>query len=65
MPTDVAANLTADALVLMDHEQHRAMEYPPHEVFIESLAPPQDMLIVGAVHIGQALASFAGQMGTG
>jgi xanthine dehydrogenase accessory factor len=63
LPTEIAADVTADALVLMDHEQHRAMEYPPHEVFIESLAPPQEMLIVGAVHIGQALASFAGQMG--
>ena len=63
LPTEIAADVTADAVVLMDHEQHRAMEYPPHEVFIESLAPPQEMLIVGAVHIGQALASFAGQMG--
>jgi xanthine dehydrogenase accessory factor len=63
LPPDIAADVTADALVLMDHEQHRAMEYPPHEVFIESLAPPQEMVIVGAVHIGQALASFAGQMG--
>ena len=63
LPKEIAADVTADAIVLMDHEQHRAMEYPPHEVFIESLAPPQEMLIVGAVHIGQALASFAGQMG--
>jgi xanthine dehydrogenase accessory factor len=63
LPDEVIGDLTADALVLMDHEQHRSMEYPPHTVFIESLAPPQEMLIVGAVHIGQALASFAAQMG--
>jgi xanthine dehydrogenase accessory factor len=63
MPPDIAEHLTADARVLMDHEQHRAMEYPPHTVFIESLAPPQEMVIVGAVHIGQSLASFASQMG--
>jgi xanthine dehydrogenase accessory factor len=63
LPDEIGTDLTADALVLMDHEQHRAMDYPPHSVFIESLAPPQEMLIVGAVHIGQALASFAGQMG--
>ncbi len=63
LPPDIADDLTADARVLMDHEQHRAMEYPPHTVFIESLAPPQEMVIVGAVHIGQSLASFAGQMG--
>jgi xanthine dehydrogenase accessory factor len=63
LPSDIAADVTADAMVLMDHEQHRAMDYPPHGVFIESLAPPQEMVIVGAVHIGQALATFAGQMG--
>ncbi len=62
-PSEIAVDVTADALVLMDHEQHRAMEYPPHTVFVESLAPPQEIVIVGAVHIGQWLASFAGQMG--
>ena len=63
LPGEIASHVTGDALQLMDHEQHRAMEYPPHTVFIESLAPPQEMVIVGAVHIGQSLASFAAQMG--
>ncbi|HVR77828.1 MAG TPA: XdhC family protein [Acidimicrobiia bacterium] len=63
LPAEIAGDVTADALVLMDHEQHRAMEYPPHTLFIESLAPPQEMVIFGAVHIGQSLASFASQMG--
>jgi xanthine dehydrogenase accessory factor len=63
LPPEISEPLSADARVLMDHEQHRAMEYPPHSVFIESLAPPQEMVIVGAVHIGQSLASFASQMG--
>jgi xanthine dehydrogenase accessory factor len=63
LPAEIASDLTADALLLMDREQHRAMEYPPHKVFVESLAPPQEMVIVGAVHIGQWLASFASQMG--
>jgi xanthine dehydrogenase accessory factor len=63
VPAAIAPDLIADALTLMDHEQHRAVEYPPHTVFIEALAPPQEMLIVGAVHIGQSLASFAAQMG--
>jgi xanthine dehydrogenase accessory factor len=63
LPEEIAAHVTADALQLMEHEQHRAMEYPPHSVFVESLAPPQEILIVGAVHIGQWLAAFATQMG--
>ncbi|HEY4606346.1 MAG TPA: XdhC family protein [Acidimicrobiia bacterium] len=63
LPAAVGADIASDALVLMDHEQHRSMEYPPHTVFIETLAPPQEMVIVGAVHIGQSLAGFASQMG--
>jgi xanthine dehydrogenase accessory factor len=63
LPAEIAADLTADARLLMDHEQHRAVEYPPHSVFIESLAPPQEIVIFGAVHIGQSLASFGAQMG--
>jgi xanthine dehydrogenase accessory factor len=63
LPPEIAAEVTADALVLMDHEQHRSMGYPPRAVFVETLAPPQEMLIFGAVHIGQSLASFATQMG--
>lgn len=63
IPADLSPDAIADAITLMDHEQHRSLEYPPHTVFVESLAPPQELVIVGAVHIGQALASFATQMG--
>jgi xanthine dehydrogenase accessory factor len=63
LPADLSPDAIADAITLMDHEQHRSLEYPPHTVFVESLAPPQELVIVGAVHIGQALASFATQMG--
>ncbi len=63
LPEEIRGDVIEDALVLMDHEQHRTMEYPPHAAFIESLAPPQEMVIFGAVHIGQSLASFASQMG--
>ncbi|MDP9494219.1 MAG: XdhC family protein [Actinomycetota bacterium] len=62
-PSDLSPDAVSDAKTLIDHEQHRTLEYPPHTVFIESLAPPQELVIVGAVHIGQALASFASQMG--
>jgi len=63
LPADLSPDAIPDAITLMDHEQHRSLEYPPHTLFVESLAPPQELVIVGAVHIGQALASFAAQMG--
>jgi xanthine dehydrogenase accessory factor len=63
LPSDVSADLVEDALALMAREQHRALDYGEHSAFTESLAPPQDLLIFGAVHIGQALATFGFQMG--
>ena len=63
LPGEVAGEIVDDAGALMEREQHRAMGYGDHSVFIETLAPPQDLLIFGAVHIGQALATFATQMG--
>ncbi len=63
LPKDIAEDLSEDALALMNHEQHRALSYGDHEVFIETLAPPPDLLVFGAVHIGQALCSFGSQMG--
>jgi xanthine dehydrogenase accessory factor len=63
LPDDIVSDVVEDALVLMNHEQHRALDYGEHSVFIETLAPPPDLLIFGAVHIGQALGSFGNQMG--
>lgn len=63
LPEGIAADVVADALALQAHEQHRALDYGDTSVFIETLAPPPDLLIFGAVHIAQSLASFAGQMG--
>ena len=63
LPDDVVSDVVEDALTLMGHEQHRTLEYGDHSAFIETLAPPPDLLIFGAVHIGQALATFATQMG--
>ncbi len=63
LPPEVVDDITEDAVALMNHEQHRAMGYGDHSVFIETLAPPPDLLVFGAVHIGQALCSFGSQMG--
>jgi xanthine dehydrogenase accessory factor len=63
LPEAIESDLVEDALALMAREQHRALEYGEHGVFIETLAPPPDLLVFGAVHIGQALCSFASQMG--
>jgi xanthine dehydrogenase accessory factor len=63
IPSEVADSVVADAMTLMRHEQHRAMDYGSHSFFIETLAPPPNLFIFGAVHIGQALASFGSQMG--
>lgn len=63
IPDEVSAHVIEDALVLMNHEQHRTMSYGDHEVFFETLAPPPDLLIFGAVHVAQALTSFATRMG--
>lgn len=63
LPAGTDQEIRADAVKLMKNEQRRALDYDSVSVFIETLAPPQDLLVFGAVHIGQSLALFAGQMG--
>jgi len=59
----IREQVVEDAVALMRNEQHRALDYGETSVFFETLAPPQDLIIFGAVHIGQSLAQFASQMG--
>lgn len=63
LPEEISSDLIDDAVTLMGREQHRSLDYGNHSAFIETLAPPPDLLVFGAVHIGQALASFGTQMG--
>ena len=63
LPEGIAADVSEDAVSLMRNEQHRTLDYGEHSVFIETLAPAQDLLVFGAVHIGQAVCSFGSQMG--
>lgn len=63
VPKEVAVEVTEDAIALMNHEQHRSMAYGDHTVFFETLAPQPDLLVFGAVHVAQALTTFASRMG--
>ena len=62
-PDSPVSDIVEDALVLMNHEQHRTMSYGEHGVFFETLAPPPDMLIFGAVHVAQSLTVIGTIMG--
>jgi len=63
LPEDLVKDVTEDALALMSHEQNRALTYGEHTVFYETLAPPPDLLIFGAVHVAQSLTTIATHMG--
>ena len=63
IPPGLVTEVTEDALVLMNHEQHRTMSYGDHSIFFETLAPPPDLLIFGAVHVAQSLTIFGTRMG--
>jgi len=63
VPEDIAADVTADALALMSHEQSRTLAYGGREVFIETVAPPPHLVVFGAVHIAQPLSTIARLLG--
>lgn len=63
LPTDIAADVLADATTLMDREQNRTLTYGGRRVFIETVAPPPLLLIVGAGHVAQPLSSFGRRLG--
>ena len=63
LPASIADDVIADAETLMAKEQSRTLEYGGTAVFIETIAPPPQLLIFGAVHVAQPLSSMATQMG--
>lgn len=63
LPEAVAADVLADAVELMDHEQSRTLEYGDRHVFVETVAPQPQLLIFGAGHIAQFLAKMAPELG--
>ncbi len=63
LPSEVAADVLADAKALMEHEQNRTLAYGGTEVFIETVAPPPHLVVFGAVHVAQPLSTMARLLG--
>jgi xanthine dehydrogenase accessory factor len=63
IPEDIAGDVLADAVELMEHERSRTLEYGDREVFIEAVAPQPLLLIFGAGHIAQPLSRMAPEIG--
>ncbi len=63
LPAAIADDVLADAAELMSREQSRTLVYGEISVFIEVVAPQPLMLIFGAGHNAQPLATMAKQLG--
>lgn len=63
LPAGLEEAIRADARVLLEREQSRAVAYEDRGVFIETIAPPPELVVFGAVHIAQELARHAQLLG--
>ncbi|MPZ53081.1 MAG: xanthine dehydrogenase [Acidimicrobiia bacterium] len=59
LPDEITEEVIGDARLLAEVELSATLDYDGVEVFIDLEAPPRTLLIVGAVHVGQALAAHA------
>lgn len=59
LPESIVEDALSDAATLRANEQNRTVSYGATPVYIETISPPQDLLIFGAVHVGQALCEIA------
>ena len=65
MPPEISESVLADARELMEFEQNRTLDYGEVSVYIETVAPEPQLVIVGAVHIAQELTKMATHLGFG
>lgn len=63
LPKAIAGDVLDDAAQLMEHEQHRTLEYGDREIYIETIAPQPLLLIFGAGHVAQPLSRMAQELG--
>jgi xanthine dehydrogenase accessory factor len=63
LPSEIVADVIADATALLDRERSSTLTYGFHEVYIESIVPRPHLVIFGAVHIAQELIPMARQLG--
>ena len=63
IPGEIAADVASDAASLMDREQNRTLGYGDRSVYIETVAPQPQLIIIGAVHIAQELCRMAHGLG--
>lgn len=63
LPDEIAEAVLADAAQLMEVEQNRTLDYDDTSVYIETVAPQPQLVIIGAVHTGQELAALAARLG--
>ncbi len=61
--SDLRAQVTQDACLLMTQELSETRIYGNHQVFIETFAPPPRLVIIGAVHTAIPLARYAQILG--
>lgn len=63
LPAGLEEAIAFDAKALMEREQSRTVEYESYDVFIETVAPPPELVIFGAVHVAQELSRHAQLLG--
>jgi xanthine dehydrogenase accessory factor len=63
IPPGVSSDVISDAVQLMENEQSRSLDYGDHRIFIHTIAPPPILVIFGASHVSQSLATFAMALG--